>query len=77
MKNKIIILVLIWIVLSVLLIAESSVESLQAATLNGKGIVTGMWKGDVVEYVEGEILFKAKMEAKSSDLERLFKSYRT
>jgi thermitase len=72
MKNKLIILVLICIIFSVLLIAEMGVESLQAAAFNGKRIMTGMWKGDEVEYVEGEILFKAKSVAKSSDLVKLF-----
>jgi hypothetical protein len=55
MKNKLIILVLICIIFSVLLIAGMGVESLQAAAFNGKRIMTGMWKGDEVEYVEGEI----------------------
>jgi subtilisin family serine protease len=72
MKNKLIILVLVCIIFLVLLIGERGVESVHAATFNGKRIMTGMWKGDEVEYVEGEILFKAKTGAKSFDLAKLF-----
>ncbi len=72
MKNKLIILALICIIFSVLPVAESQAQSLSAATFNGKRIMKGMWKGDEVEYVEGEILFKAKTKAKFFDLEKLF-----
>lgn len=79
MKRKIIIFVLIWIFFCILPLAESQVEPLHAATFNGKKIMKGIWKGNEVEYVEGEILFKVKAKVKLSDpnagnshLERLF-----
>jgi subtilisin family serine protease len=65
MKKKIIIFALTFIVFSTC--------PLQAATFNGKRIMKGMWKGNQVEYVEGEILFKVNAQAQLSDLEKLFK----
>ncbi|MCK4385763.1 MAG: S8 family serine peptidase [candidate division Zixibacteria bacterium] len=63
MKRKIIIFVLVFVLFSVF--------PLYAATFNGKKIVKGIWKGNEVEYVEGEILFKINAKAKLSDLEKL------
>jgi subtilisin family serine protease len=65
MKKKILIFAVIFIILSNC--------PLCAATFNGKKIMKGMWRGQQVEYVEGDILFKANPEAKFSDLENLFK----
>ncbi len=43
-----------------------------AASFNGKKTSTGTWMGQEIEYVQGEILFKAKSGFKVSDVERLF-----
>lgn len=45
---------------------------LYPASFNGKEILQGAWMGQKIEYIEGEILFKAKYDAKVADLERLF-----
>jgi hypothetical protein len=50
------------------------VPSLYPATFNGKRILKGQWKGEEVEYVEGEILFQMKASVKLNTLERLFTS---
>jgi thermitase len=47
-----------------------------AASFNGKAIFEGVWKGEKIEYVEGEILFKARPGVKTSDLENLFSASR-
>lgn len=49
------------------------VTPLYSASFNGKKILKGMWMGKEIEYVEGEILFKVKSEAKLSDVERLLR----
>jgi len=72
MKRKIITFLLIWMFFSILPFVGGEVGSLYAATFNGKEIMKGMWKGNEVEYVEGEILFKGNAKAKLSDLEKLF-----
>jgi subtilisin family serine protease len=64
MKKKIIILAL--------LIMVFLTCSIYAATFNGKNILKGMWKGNQVEYVEGDILFKINANAKSTELDKLF-----
>jgi thermitase len=72
MKRRIIIFILIWMLFFLLPFMTGRAESLHAATFGGKEIMKGMWKGNEVEYVEGEILFKADATAKPSDLEKLF-----
>ena len=64
MRKKTIIFALIFIIFST--------GPLYAATFNGKNIMKGMWRGKQVEYVEGDILFKANPKVKLSDLEKLF-----
>jgi thermitase len=68
MKKKIIIIVLIFTIVFTC--------PLYAATFNGKKIMKGMWKGNQVEYIEGEILFQVNAKAKLSDLDKLFKENR-
>ncbi|MGB8658337.1 MAG: S8 family serine peptidase [Candidatus Zixiibacteriota bacterium] len=46
-------------------------SSTYPASFNGKRILTGMWRGRQAEYVEGEILFKAKSKVKLGDLNGL------
>ena len=72
MKGKVITFILIWMLFSILPFVGGEVELLYAATFNGKKIVKGMWKGNEVEYVEGEILFKVNAKTKLSHLEKLF-----
>jgi thermitase len=48
----------------------------RATSFNGKKVSEGVWKGEKIEYVEGEILFKARSGAKTSDLEKLFSASR-
>lgn len=55
-------------VLAVLLLSLPA----KAVSFNGKKIGEGVWKGERVEYVEGEILFKARSGAKAADLDRVF-----
>jgi subtilisin family serine protease len=76
MKKKVIIFVLIWMSFSILFLGMGEVEPLYAATFNGKKIMKGMWKGNEVEYIEGEILFQVNAKAKLSDLEKLFEENR-
>ncbi len=45
---------------------------LHSASFNGKEILEGNWMGQKVEYVQGDILFKAKSGTKAVDLEGLF-----
>ncbi|MFQ6031678.1 MAG: S8 family serine peptidase [Candidatus Zixiibacteriota bacterium] len=73
MKRKIIAFFLIWLLFPILPVVGSGVEPLYPTTFNGKNIIKGIWKGNQVEYVEGEILFKVNAKAKLPDLERLFK----
>ncbi len=49
-----------------------SVAPLHSASFNGTRILQGMWKGQNVEYVEGEILFKIRPDARLSDVGELF-----
>jgi subtilisin family serine protease len=76
MKKMIILFVLIWMSFSILPLVETRIGSSYAATFNGKEIMKGTWKGNEVEYVEGEILFKVDAKARLSDLEKLFKENR-
>jgi subtilisin family serine protease len=48
-------------------------SSLYPASFNGKRILKGMWMGKETEYVEGEILFKMKSNAKLGDADSLFR----
>lgn len=72
MKRKVIAFFMICVLFLISPFVEGQVGSTYAATFNGKKILKGMWKGNEVEYVAGEILFKVKAKAKLSDLEKLF-----
>jgi subtilisin family serine protease len=71
MKRRIIAFVLIWMLFPILPFVQREVGPLHASTFNGKKILKGMWKGNQVEYVEGEILFKVNAKAPLPDLEKL------
>jgi len=72
MKRKVIAFFMICMLFLISPFLKGQVESVYAATFNGKEILKGMWQGKEVEYVEGEILFKVKAKAELSDLEKLF-----
>jgi subtilisin family serine protease len=44
---------------------------LHAATFNGKNVLKGMWSGQEIEYVEGEILFRLEPNIKPSQVSPL------
>jgi len=48
----------------------------RTASFNGKPVSEGVWMGQKMEYVQGEILFKARSDAKLADLKTLLSENR-